>query len=166
MAHIISREQSTDMRRSPRRESGAVLMIGRGTEGDEARILDLSRTGLRLQSQASCRPGDAFWINAPDHPSIKAKVVWREGDEFGCEFETPISRAVLSAFILCSPIEKAGIDPSPQFTEVRVGKRDDAISISAWVKEFERSASGGTRQIAGFRVDDNDEIIAIIYCPR
>ncbi|GEM_PF-2014210 len=76
-------------------------------------ILDLSTTGMRLQTSASFEIGEHIDLVIPEGGPVSATIV-REaraeiGKEFGAEFETPITAAAVSAVLLAAPAFTAPI---------------------------------------------------------
>jgi len=87
---------------------GAVLP----STGEEVVIHDLSATGILIQTSAMLKAADKLEVELPDVGATVAKVVWSSGDYFGCQFETPIAKAALSAALLRNPFEPVA-EPSP-----------------------------------------------------
>lgn len=53
-------------------------------------IRDVSESGARLQCDIELEPDEVVHLQFGDHPPLKAKVRWVEGDRFGVEFERRI----------------------------------------------------------------------------
>lgn len=66
-------------------------------------LLDLSESGFRMQCGARLHVGQTVGVNLPRWGEVEAEIVWRNNDEYGARFETPITKAVVSAAILASP---------------------------------------------------------------
>jgi transcriptional regulator with XRE-family HTH domain len=60
-------------------------------------VLDLSQTGVLLQTSARLAAGETLQINLPHAGFRAAQVVWTSGEFVGCRFEQPISSAAISA---------------------------------------------------------------------
>jgi hypothetical protein len=72
-----------------------------------ALILNLSETGLLIETLVELAEGEALRIEFPDASASTAKVVWVEGFLAGCEFTEPISTATVSAAQLKAPVRGA-----------------------------------------------------------
>lgn len=60
-------------------------------------VLNLSETGLLVQSSASLKVGQPIEVDIPHAGQRSATVVWDNGQLFGCQFDEPITRAAVSA---------------------------------------------------------------------
>jgi PilZ domain len=56
---------------------------------------DLSVTGFRCGTSYTMRVGDSVWLTIPGLEAREARVVRRNGLEYGCEFAEPLHVAVL-----------------------------------------------------------------------
>jgi hypothetical protein len=70
-------------------------------------ILDLSRTGMRIQTSARFEIGESVGLHIPEAGPVSATIVREirndfEG-EFGAEFDEPITEAAVSAVLLAAP---------------------------------------------------------------
>jgi transcriptional regulator with XRE-family HTH domain len=92
-----------DRRDGPRRELHLRL---ESLSGKQARanvvVLDISQTGLLLQTSMNLAAGETLQINLPHSGFRAAQVVWAGGEFVGCRFEEPINTATLSAAQLSS----------------------------------------------------------------
>lgn len=70
-------------------------------------ILDLSKTGMRIQSSANLDIGEQLDIVIPEAGLVSANIVRRTSggieDEYGAEFIEPITEAAVSAVLLAAP---------------------------------------------------------------
>ena len=71
-----------------------------GTEGIEARIINISETGFMAQcDERQCdehfEVGSRIWLILPGRERANALVKWVAGDRLGAEFAEPISLAGL-----------------------------------------------------------------------
>lgn len=70
-------------------------------------ILDLSRTGMRIQASAMLEVGGSLELVLPEAGpvsfSIARAVPGAFGNEFGCEFDEPITEGAVSAVLLAAP---------------------------------------------------------------
>ncbi|MCP5379304.1 MAG: PilZ domain-containing protein [Novosphingobium sp.] len=110
IAQISSPVPSAERRGAERR----IITFGFDTEDTQNRnrilILNLSRTGLLLQTSAELQVGEEIQIAIPEAGAVNAKVVRQDGDQFGAMFELPITKAAVSAVLLVSPAIPATLD--------------------------------------------------------
>ena len=85
-------------RRDPRRvlhlEAEGALPSGARTN---VRVHNVSTTGLLLESTIRLTIGERIEIDLPHAAATWARVIWTSDDLSGCQFERPITPAVLSA---------------------------------------------------------------------
>ena len=62
-----------------------------GSEGFEARVLNISETGFMAVSDARFEVGSRVWLMLPGRDRANAVVKWTAGDKLGAEFAEPIS---------------------------------------------------------------------------
>ena len=62
-----------------------------GSEGVEARILNISERGFMAASEAAFEVGSRLWLMLPGRERANAVVKWTAGDKLGAEFAEPIS---------------------------------------------------------------------------
>ena len=98
LAYFEEREPEGDRRRSVRR----ALRLGAAASGATVTIHDLSLTGALLETSVPMLVGAEFEVELPNAARIKAAIVWNSGEYYGCQFNLPISPAVLSAALLQS----------------------------------------------------------------
>jgi hypothetical protein len=70
--------------------------------GAQITILNLSPTGLLIETEQALGKGDTVLIDMPDRGPTSATVVWGTERYFGCEFELNVSSAAVSASLLKS----------------------------------------------------------------
>lgn len=97
-AHFANSRSHGELRQSKRRE----LRLGASSAGDPVTILNISSTGMLIESRTTMLIGSTFLVQLPNLASLTAEVVWNRGDFYGCEFDRSISGAVLSAALLQS----------------------------------------------------------------
>lgn len=68
-----------------------------GTEGIEARILNISESGFMAQVETLFEVGARVWLILPGRDRANAVVKWIAGDKIGAEFAEPISLEGLRA---------------------------------------------------------------------
>jgi len=98
LAHFEDLAAQNDRRRYLRR----ALKLGTGAGGDQVTVHDLSLTGALLETSVPMLVGAIFEVELPQAGSVEATIVWNSGEFYGCQFELPITPAVLSAALLQS----------------------------------------------------------------
>ncbi|MGN6356479.1 MAG: helix-turn-helix domain-containing protein [Novosphingobium sp.] len=97
-AHFDKSPEEAGKARDPRR---MLRLEARGltASGDAARVLihNISASGLLLESEAALEANERIDVDLPQAGKIAARVIWASGSYYGCQFETAISTAVLSA---------------------------------------------------------------------
>ncbi len=85
--------------RGSTRRTVYLQLDGKKAAGSEVKILlhNISATGLLVESKTPLAVGDRLQINLPHSGMSSAAVVWSSGHMYGCQFETPVSSATLSA---------------------------------------------------------------------
>lgn len=73
-------------------------------QGVDVFIHDLSLTGLLIETWESLHVGTRLTVDLPEIGKTEAQVVWSTGHYFGCQFDTAIPAAALSAAMLRNPI--------------------------------------------------------------
>jgi hypothetical protein len=76
---------------------GAVV----GDHGSDARIHDISTRGLLFETSATL-PDDLVQVKLSQADPTHARIAWRHGRFFGCEFIEPLTAASVSAALLQS----------------------------------------------------------------
>ena len=130
LAHFEDRAPMDDRRRSVRR----ALLLGAGAGGEPVTILDLSLTGALLETSVPMLVGQAFEVELPQAGSVPAVIVWNSGEYYGCQFDLPITPAVLSAALLqATPnAPPAAVNPDP-LAELK--ELNDEVEQLAWKME-------------------------------
>ena len=81
-------------RQAERVQISSLAVCRRGDLREEAQLLDLSITGVRLRTFSRPGVGQRIWIRLPLLEAIEAIVVWKRDNEAGCEFAVPLHPAV------------------------------------------------------------------------
>ena len=68
-----------------------------GSEGCEARVLNISETGFMAESDGDFEVGSRVWLILPGRDRANALVRWIAGKKIGAEFAEPIDLADLTA---------------------------------------------------------------------
>ena len=91
-ARIANAPDPTDRRRS---ERVAVELDAKvrelGSEGTEARVVNISDTGFMAQSSGEFEVGSRIWLMLPGRDRASAIVRWTAGDKLGAEFSEAMS---------------------------------------------------------------------------
>ncbi len=75
--------------------------VSAGQNGShDAQVLDISATGLLLQTVTSLAIGERLHINLDAGGTCDATIIWASGKLYGCRFDTPLSAGQLAAAIL------------------------------------------------------------------
>jgi len=88
----IAEADPSDRRRGPRYPvdvEGKVRELG--TEGSEARILNISEKGFMAESSAEFEVGSRVWLILTGRDRASAIIRWTAGNRLGAEFAEPIS---------------------------------------------------------------------------
>ena len=85
--------QSQDTRRAERRQADqpSTLREDGGAAPQDSWVHDVSSTGMRIESRADLAVGDAITVGLAGAGATRAHVVWKRGNEYGCQFEVPLS---------------------------------------------------------------------------
>lgn len=88
----IAEDDPSDRRQGPRY---AVEVEGKvrelGSEGSEARVLNISEKGFMAESATEFEVGSRVWLILPGRDRASAIVRWTAGNRLGAEFAEPIS---------------------------------------------------------------------------
>ena len=89
--------ERAERRRAPRR---AVEIDARvrelGTEGCEAKILNLSKSGFMAECDADFEVGARIWLLIAGQDRAAAEVRWTDGNRLGAEFAEPLDSIALA----------------------------------------------------------------------
>ncbi|MBB3988860.1 PilZ domain-containing protein [Croceicoccus naphthovorans] len=91
----LPKQKVNDQRRSDRVPVRLVTSHDRGDY--PLTLLNLSTTGLLLNSPRPLRVGDRVQIDLPRCGQTVAEVLWSDADEYGCRFLQPIPPSVVLA---------------------------------------------------------------------
>lgn len=82
-------------------ERRRLLLETSGTlpSGEEANVSvhNISQTGMLLETTLPLEEGEALSVDLPQAGTVEARVVWKSGLLFGCQFSGPVSDGALSA---------------------------------------------------------------------
>jgi transcriptional regulator with XRE-family HTH domain len=91
----------------------------------EVLILDLSTSGMLVQSNARLERAEKIEVELPGTGTRQAEVIWTGDSFFGCSFAEPIPPAAVSAALLKG---LPGAEPTPAESPVRSGVEPDFAS--------------------------------------
>lgn len=85
-----------DLRRAPRHALSITraTVRGLGEEPGDAKLVDLSIYGCRLQA-IERQQGERLWLRFDGSWPVGATVVWVKGDRVGCRFDEAIPNALM-----------------------------------------------------------------------
>lgn len=154
---------SQDSRGAVRRTLRLVVLASVTQSGwSTASIHDLSEAGLKIETAAQLSVGEIILVDLPIIGSVEARVAWNRGSTYGCEFLSPISRAVVSAALLQGPARTPVPDMEPHIEELAVGKSPSVEEMVEWKSEFDQSKGPKGYQLLGFRQTPDGLIIALV----
>ncbi len=91
-ARIANAVDPTDRRRSPRLPVEVDARVRElGSEGSEARVVNLSDTGFMAESTGEFEVGSRVWLILAGRDRASAVVRWTAGNRLGAEFSEPVS---------------------------------------------------------------------------
>lgn len=114
-----------------------------------------------MESGVEFDEDELLLVDLPFVGPVEARVVWREGRTCGCEFTTPISKAVVSAALLRSPFSRLHSD-GIEIEELEIAVSPTLEQMTAWEVEFEKSRAKENLQLLGFRQRSDGMIIAMV----
>jgi len=53
-------------------------------------VIDISTGGFKAEAGEHLEIGAEVWLKLPSFEARRSRVVWSEGDQAGCEFESPL----------------------------------------------------------------------------
>lgn len=181
-AYIEKTPQSRGELRSARRTLRLQLQGAKATGGEVAVLVhNISATGLLIESDVALDLGDRIEIGLPHAGTTWAKVIWTSTRIYGCQFDTPISAATLSAAQLRSVVgpdsgtlpdlpraESFGVRlqrlrTAKGLTQSQVAKQLSVSepSISAWEQDKARPKAGRMEALAVLLGVDISELLGI-----
>ena len=91
-ARIEEARDTSDRRRTARRMVDLGARVRElGTEGFEAKVLNISETGFMAEADGELEVGTRIWLILPGRERANALVRWIAGKRIGAEFAEPIS---------------------------------------------------------------------------
>ena len=97
-ARIEEARDSSDRRRNARQPVDLGARVRElGSEGFEAKVINISETGFMAEAEGEFEVGTRIWLILPGRERANALVRWIAGSRIGAEFAEPISLEGLSA---------------------------------------------------------------------
>lgn len=96
----------------------------------EFEILNISASGMLLDCSAQLAVGDTMKLSLPGGKSVGARIVWSNGSFSGCEFDEPISQAILSSVLLKSKPHSAASRESDGGTSDESGNEEFSARLA------------------------------------
>ena len=122
---VISAYFESSPKASARAERRKLMLEVRGAHAGAAdlpvKVHNISATGLLIECDAPLAINDRIDIDLPHAGLVSATLVWVSGQMFGCQFDTTLSPAALSAAQLRSAIE----------VESRTSSEEDSAPVPA-----------------------------------
>ncbi len=86
-------QESQDTRRAERRQADqpSTLRGNGSSEPQDSWVHDVSSTGMRIECRAELAIGEEITVGLAGAGATRAHVVWRNGNEYGCQFDKPLS---------------------------------------------------------------------------
>ncbi|MEO6579894.1 MAG: PilZ domain-containing protein [Sphingomicrobium sp.] len=90
-ARIANAADPADRRRSARQPVELDAKVRElGSDGTEARVVNLSDTGFMAESGGDFEVGSRIWLILPGRERASAVVRWTAGNRLGAEFAAPV----------------------------------------------------------------------------
>ena len=89
--------KATGGRRADRYAFTAEVQFRAGTRRAAVQVRDISTHGARVSGVFLVHEDDHIYLKLPLIEPIPARIAWANSFEFGCEFDRPLSEAVLAA---------------------------------------------------------------------
>lgn len=80
-----------DKRQSRRRHVNfAAALTEEGASSTSVSVSDISEGGCRLLCEQPVEKDSELWLKLPGLEAKRVRVVWADGQAFGCEFDAPL----------------------------------------------------------------------------
>ena len=109
LAQIRIDPHDTDQRCTQRRTMRLRIESENAAAAASATVRNLSETGLLIEADEGFAVGETVTLRLPMADAVEASVIWARAPFYGCEFARPVSRAVVSAALLRSPIDEPAV---------------------------------------------------------
>lgn len=125
----IDSRTANDGRTMPRRKLHLEVEGAASESSGTVLIHNLSETGLLIETPIELTTGELIDVAVPHAGPTPARVIWCENQHFGCQFESPISKASVSAALLRAPFDALSA-PAPRSAAVTEAAAADALVLS------------------------------------
>ncbi|WP_293971593.1 PilZ domain-containing protein [Sphingomonas sp.] len=98
--------QAQETPRASRRQADQPSTL-RGTgdsQPQDSWVHDVSSTGMRIECRADLAIGDEITVGLAGAGATRARIVWRRGNEYGCQFDKPLSNDDAAQAFQGSPV--------------------------------------------------------------
>ena len=110
---MIGTGQTMNARAAERRATDAPsTMRADGCTPVDVIVLDISRSGVRIMTDAALEIGQEITIGLAGAGVTRAFVTWARDGEYGCAFERPIAAEDEALAFSQAPVKRLGIPPS------------------------------------------------------
>ncbi|HEX2793791.1 MAG TPA: PilZ domain-containing protein [Croceicoccus sp.] len=92
-------------------------------------LLNLSNTGMLLNSPRKLRVGDMVQVDLPKIGATRAQIMWNDADEYGCQFVKQIPDSVVLAAEVASRQNRLRPVPRRRAPVEPLVERDDTRSL-------------------------------------
>jgi hypothetical protein len=103
LAKLTDIQSRSERRKALRRTLRLVAPMTYAEDADGVVILDLSSTGMMIETAIPLQVGDTIDVELPRTEPQDALVVWQRKTYFGCKFVRPVPQVVVNAALLLSP---------------------------------------------------------------
>ncbi|MEE4201450.1 PilZ domain-containing protein [Erythrobacter sp.] len=117
---------------------------------NQARIHDLSETGLRLETPDRFDLDEIVIVELPYVGQISTRIVWSDAGFYGGKFLEPIPKAGVSAALLRSQRSPPIQAHRSKIEEIDIGRDPSIEHLTAWALELERNRGATGNQLVGF----------------
>ena len=122
---MLETGQIRNTRRAERRATDAPsTMRTDGGDPVDVLVLDLSRSGIRIVTDADLGIGQEISIGLAGAGVTRAYVTWARSGEYGCAFERPIAAEDEAAAFSRAPVKRLGRMPAVQRTDGNAAAED------------------------------------------
>ncbi|MDO6416924.1 PilZ domain-containing protein [Sphingomonas sp. BIUV-7] len=77
---------------------------GQGSAPQDSWVHDVSSTGMRIECRADLAVGDEVTVGLAGAGATRARIVWRSGNEYGCQFDEPLTSEVAAQAFHGAPV--------------------------------------------------------------
>ena len=112
---MIESGHMKNARTAERRATGAPsTMRADGCTPVDVVVLDISRSGVRIMTDASLEIGQEITIGLAGAGVTRAFVAWARGGEYGCAFERPMAPEEEALAFSRAPVKRLGTSAPPR----------------------------------------------------